>query len=441
MGGQDRERETDQPEPQGGDLSRRDLVRVLGGAAGIALAPGLSLGCGGYEGPPAPDTTSLRGRIPILGERAYFGAGGVAPAHLPGIEAVQALLDSWSQNALTTLFDDGALLEEEVAALFGRVVGAPSTNIALTQSVTDGLNLAYELIAARPEGVPPGSNVVVDGYAYPSQVHPLMAGPYADAELRIVNIPEGFGLGHVPLDDMAAAIDDNTVVVSISQVSFYSGHRMDVQAVAEMARAHNAILVVDGAHSGGRLDVDVIAMDADFYAGNARKWCMGAPGVGFLYIADRQLSLPGAHPGYRSGDGDQRNPRPFMDARKHRGGQPNHLGYAYTKAGLELLLESGSIAEVVRMAEEVQTYMLEAFVERGFETISPIEASGRGGINLVDPGGLDPLEVETRLAKAGVDIRLNPLSNYGGEVLRIDVHFFNSREDVDRLMSVIDELA
>ena len=75
---------------------------------------------------------------------------------------------------------------------------------------------------------------------------------------------------------------------------------MPVEELCELARAHNLITVVDGAHAPGMINIDLKQLGCDFYAGSLHKWLNGPPGTGVLYMRDevQDLLWPTVSEGY-----------------------------------------------------------------------------------------------------------------------------------------------
>ncbi|MGD2070762.1 MAG: aminotransferase class V-fold PLP-dependent enzyme, partial [Gemmatimonadota bacterium] len=70
-----------------------------------------------------------------------------------------------------------------------------------------------------------------------------------------------------------------------------SGLVQDVAAVGRICRERDVTYLVDACQSVGQMEVDPVAIGADFLSATARKFLRGPRGVGFLYVSDRALDL------------------------------------------------------------------------------------------------------------------------------------------------------
>jgi isopenicillin-N epimerase len=74
-----------------------------------------------------------------------------------------------------------------------------------------------------------------------------------------------------------------TRVVFCSHIEWSTGRVNDLASLVARTRETGALLVVDGAHGPGQLDLDLEALGADLYSGNCHKWLCAPKGSGFLY--------------------------------------------------------------------------------------------------------------------------------------------------------------
>ena len=370
----------------------------------------------------------VRELFPILKERTYLFSGGHSPASTPALEAVQRLMGEWAGDT-GDLY--GRLHEEqdEVRRLFAGLIGADVDEVAVLDSTGSGENLAVEMIP-----VPAHGNVVFDEWSYPSAVYPWMLPPRDHIERRWVMSR----VGVIALDDLARAIDDETVAVSISHVTQGEGFRQDLGAVSKLAHAHGALLLVDAAQSAGAVRIDVHAQGIDFLSAGACKWLLGAAGMAFFYAARPHMQDMPPHAGAPSAANEFTSPSkgpfvPKVGAERFHLGIPNLLGLAATRPGLTALTETGM--------ERVEAHVLglsgrciTGLRERGIDVLTPDDPKKRGGVvaAVVD----DAPAIEKFMRERRIDV-------YGGHTynrtLRIDPHVFNEDDDVDRLLAALDE--
>ena len=278
----------------------------------------------------------VRKLFPVMEKRAYLFAGGIAPACDGHRAAVERFADRLSRNPA----DVYKRLREDfyrVRGLFAELIGADEDEVAITDCTGAGSNLAVEMIAHAECG-----NVVFDERAFSSSVYPWMLPNRAHLERRFVKLRDGV----VQLDDLADAIDDDTVAVSISHVSDITGFRHDLASVARLAHEHDAVLAVDAMQSAGAIDFNVHETDVDFVSCGAMKWLLGSAGVGFFYAARRHLEKmpphaggPGAVPDSRPWGQREFTPKP--GAERLQLGVPNLVGVAATAPALEILRDVG----------------------------------------------------------------------------------------------------
>jgi cysteine desulfurase/selenocysteine lyase len=105
------------------------------------------------------------------------------------------------------------------------------------------------------------------------------------ARLRVVPVTDD---GVIDLSDVDALLGPRTRVVAVTHVSNAIGTINPVRAIADRAHAAGAIVLVDGAQAAAHLDIDVRAIDCDFYALSAHK-SYGPTGIGILYGRGRLL--------------------------------------------------------------------------------------------------------------------------------------------------------
>jgi kynureninase len=198
------------------------------------------------------------------------------------------------------------------------------------------------------------------------------------------------------LDALAAAIDENTALVTLSQVTFKSGYLYDMAVVTEMAHRKGALVLWDLSHSVGALPVDLDACNADFAIGCTYKYLNGGPGApAFLYVRkelQEQVLSPicgwwGQNAPFAFGL--DYIPAPGM--RRFLTGSQPILSLLAMEAALDPVLEAGMAAlraKSVRLSEYLINLTDALLVPLGFSLGSPRSANQRGShISLRHPQG------------------------------------------------------
>ncbi len=271
----------------GQQVSRRAFLRGAGAAAACLAAGRL-----GAEAPApaaaAPVNTALpadwahvRETFGLPGRTVHLNTGslGLQPALVR--EAVTAAAAPLGVTPVGHFW--GPLLQQaeaaraRAAAFLGCAVG----ELSFTDCTTDGMNqLALGLDLAWGDHVlttdqeHPGGSVcweyLVRRRAIVVDRVKLPAAPVSGAELVRL---------------LTDAMTDKTRVISVSHVTYTTGLRLPVAALAALAHQRGAVPIVDGAQAAGALAVDLHALGCDAYATSGHKWLCGPAGTGLLYVA------------------------------------------------------------------------------------------------------------------------------------------------------------
>lgn len=371
------------------------------------------------------DWQELRHELPVTRRWAFFDHAAVAPL----TERARLALCEWAGD----LAENGVVHEprwvqrvEEVRALFGKLLNADPLDLAFVKNTSEGIGFVAE-------GFPwqAGDNMVTAAEEYPANLYPWMNLAARGVEVR--RVPSRGA--RLLLDDLLAALDARTRLISLSFVEFSSGFRNDLQTLGEICRARNIAFLVDAIQGLGVLPLDVQQTPIDFLSADGHKWLLGPEGAGIFYI--RREMVDRLHPvgvGWNSVVGAWDFSHIAFQLKPHAGrwesGTLNVGGIHALGASLALLLELG-IERVAARILELSDYFCAQAEARGaaiFSSRLPQEKSGI--VSLLVPGA-DPRDQVRRCRDAGIVI-----SRRAGR-LRVSPHCYNTTQEIDHLLAVL----
>ncbi|HSN71497.1 MAG TPA: aminotransferase class V-fold PLP-dependent enzyme [Steroidobacteraceae bacterium] len=169
-------------------------------------------------------------------------------------------------------------LVESARVQLAAAVGADPAGIVFTSGATESDNLA--VLGAARFNAHRGRHVVSAKTEHKAVLDALALLGRDGFEITLLK-PANDGI--VQPDQVAAALREDTVLVSLMQVNTEIGVIQDVAAVGRLCRERGVLLHVDAAQSVGKIRVDVDAMQADLVSFSAHK-AYGPKGIGALWI-------------------------------------------------------------------------------------------------------------------------------------------------------------
>jgi cysteine desulfurase/selenocysteine lyase len=244
--------------------------------------------------------------------------------------------------------------------------------------------------------------------------------------------------GELLLDEFEKQLSSNTKFVAINYASNALGTINPIQKMIEMAHAHGALVLVDGAQATAHLPIDVQALGCDFYAFSGHKM-YGPTGIGVLWGREDLLDSMAPYQGggemikYVTFAATEYAPLPH----KFEAGTPNIAGVIGLGAALDYLwtLDMEAIAAYEAYLLDYATQAVKSV--KGFNLIGtakdkvPIIAFVHGKIHAHDIGTI--LDSEGIAIRSGHHCAMPLMDFYQvAATSRISLSFYNTTKEIDQ---------
>ncbi len=296
----------------------------------------------------------------------------------------------------------------------------------MTTSVSQGVSGLVSALRLDGER----NRIVISEYEFPTVGQIAHAQELRGAE--VVHVRPGPD-GSIPADRFVDAIDDRTALVCCTALSFRTGHRHDVSAIAEAAHAHGAIVLADSYQAIGAVEIDVGSLGADVVTGGTVKYLLGTAGLGFMWVRGSLLeSLLPTQTGWFADEDifamSIADYSPHATARRFDSGTPPVPNLYAGVAGMSVVAEAG-VPAIEAHVRELNTVLIGRLEEIGATVVTPTDPARRGPLVCVRSTDV------ARLTGELLGERI--VCSHRDDNLRISAHLYNTTEDVERVVAAL----
>ena len=336
-------------------------------------------------------------------------------------------------NAATDAF-------EGARASVRRFLNAESADeIVFTRSATEAINLVAASFGLAHIGA--GDEILLSIMEHHSNIVPWHF--HRERKGAVLNWIEIDDDGHIDLEAFERQITRKTKIVAITHMSNVLGAPTPIAEIVKIAHAHGVPVLVDGSQGAVHLDVDVRALDVDFYVLTGHK-VYGPTGIGVLYGKKKWLeSLPPFNGGGEMIEIVSRD-RVTYNSPPHRfeAGTPPIVQAVGLGAALDYMDTVGRAAIRAHEAE------LTAYAMERLSRINSLRIIGaakdKGPIVSFEMKGAHAHDVATVIDRAGVAVRAGThcamplLERFGAtSTCRASFALYNTREEIDALAEAL----
>ena len=338
-----------------------------------------------------------------------------------------------------TLSQEATDRVEEARTKVKEFINAGSTEeIIFTRGTTEGINL---VASSFGDSLCNGDEIIITVMEHHSNIVPWqLLQRNCRVVLRVVPINAD---GSLMLDAYEDLFSDNTRLVALAHVSNVLGTVNPVKEMIAIAHRHGVPVLVDGAQAVAHRRVDVVDLDADFYAFSAHKM-YGPVGVGILYGKRRFLeALPpyqggGEMIGHVSFEKTTFADLPF----KFEAGTPDYVGMAAMTAAIDYITGLG-LDNIAAHEQELLAAATAGLMEiPGMKIFG--NAPGKEGVISFLVDGIHHYDMGMLLDKMGVAVRTGhhcaqPLMTTLGieGTVRASFAAYNSIDEVNRFVAAV----
>lgn len=314
--------------------------------------------------------------------------------------------------------------------------------IIFTRGTTEAINLVassfvYEMMS-------PGDEVILTGMEHHSNIVPWqIQAARSRITIQVIPVTEA---GELDMAAFEKLFSEKTKLVSVTHISNVLGTVNPIAEIIRIAHARGVPVFIDGAQAVAHRQVDVQALDVDFYAFSGHK-IYGPTGIGVLYGKEKWLDRI---PPYQGGgemiasvsfEKTKFNDLPF----KFEAGTPDYIGSTALAIALDYVSDIGLTA-IGRHENELLQYATEQLSNiDGLRIIG--HAQEKSGVISFLAGTIHPYDMGMLLDRLGIAVRTGhhcaePLMRIMGidGTVRASFALYNTKEEIDALTAGIERI-
>jgi isopenicillin-N epimerase len=430
-------------------MERRAFVKGLAAAtAAVQLLPELAEGLGEQlqtlrtDVDAAVDESEIWRRVrkefQLNPGLVHFNTGSVGASPRVVTDAVCSHISQLEGNPNHNVWGPIGTKAEEVRSRAAEFVGADVSEMVITRNTTEGMNQIATGIDLEP-----GDEVLTTSHEHGGGVccweH---LQKHRGIRINYMKMPN-------PVQDKAEFLrvfeqhlTPRTRVVSLMYVDTITGMVYPLADVAAITRPRGILLVSDGAHAPGMLNLNLKASGVDAFASSSHKWMLAPKGSGLLYIrreVQDRIHPVGLYSGYS-----------VYSASMGTRNVAHIIGHGVAMDFHNTLGRDRVEARCRQLSNRLRGHLLQ--IPR-LRLLTPMQAELSSGIVTFSVDGMLRAEISKQLFAQHSMIVKNAQGTYAFATepsakakkedyncLRFSTHIYNSEDEVDRLATHIGEI-
>jgi len=361
------------------------------------------------------DWSNIRKQFPVTGDCVYLNTAAAGPLARSTAEAGAAYYEQMMNDG-DLHWDEWLQRREEIRAQVARFINAEPDEIGFTTNTSSGMNVIIDALEKHGE-------VIACDLEFPVTTIPWM---HRRIPVHLVTSGEGV----VRPEDLSAAMNVRTGIISISYVQYSNGFRSNLEELGSIKDRH--ALVVNASQAAGVFEIDVKRMKIDALCTTGHKWMRSGYGSGFVYLSrelqaasnQRTIGWLSVQDPYAMRNNEV-HLRHDISSRSELG-CPHFAGIFALGASVEMMQAIGP-THIEARALELNRKLTTRLTEAGVKVLSPLASEAyRSAETLVAAD--DPAQVVSKLATQKVFVTEKP------EGFRVATDLFNNEDDIENLI-------
>ncbi|HYM20974.1 MAG TPA: aminotransferase class V-fold PLP-dependent enzyme [Candidatus Kapabacteria bacterium] len=320
---------------------------------------------------------------------------------------------------------------ESVKEQLSQFIGAKAEDVVFVENATMGFNAVLRSLAPTFK---PGDELLTTSHVY-GAIRKTMQYIADTTGAKVVEISVPFPISDAQevVDAIEAAITPKTRFALIDHITSPTAVIYPLERIIPMLKQRGILVMIDGAHVPGMIDLDIESLGADFYTGNCHKWLFAPKGSAFLWVDKKHQS----------------NIHPTLISHKYKKGYQEEFGWTGTwdpsawlsiGAGIDFFNTLG--------AENIRSYTHSLLLDarekltKGLDVGygAPEEMLGMICTVLLpnDPSGAEQyiLDLHNKLFDA-YHIEVPAMTTNGTAYIRFSTHVYNDASEYDALLAAL----
>lgn len=368
---------------------------------------------------------------------AYLNTGTVGATPAPVLKAMQRYWQLMAENPN----ESSAILQgrqEAIRAKAARFIGAQASEVAILRNASEGNSLVSQGIDLAK-----GDEIVIGSLEHDSNRQPwYVKAKRAGIVVKEARIGTPAKSPQEIVQAFERAITSRTKVISVAHCDTVTGTITPLKELAALAKSRGLLIFADGAQMLGSMRIDVHDLGVDTYVTTCHKWLASPAGTGLLYVRKevQERIWPNvvtenwwSYSDARKYDRVSRRPWPVVAALEH---------------ALDFQLALGPARIEQRICELGRYLRAEASRIPHVVLYTPENPAMSAGITSMTLDNVDPIRAREYLrvhhdvyTAARAKGERYPADPNGVSGFRVSTHYYNTYEEVDRVLVGLGALA